>query len=77
VALLLSLGFPAKYTRNADFAVIAGFYFLAKVLESADRQIFSAAHLVSGHTLKHLAASVSGYWILKMLQRRRPQLRRL
>jgi len=68
--LLLSLLFPPKYTRGADFAVVVGFYVLAKILEESDRQIFALGHIVSGHTLKHLAAGAAGYWILRMLQKR-------
>ncbi|HXW54748.1 MAG TPA: hypothetical protein VEJ67_03285 [Candidatus Cybelea sp.] len=47
---------------------------LAKVLESTDRALFSHGHVVSGHTLKHVAASISAYWILRMLECRRPLL---
>ena len=32
-------------------------YALAKVLETFDEPIFAAGHIVSGHTLKHLAAN--------------------
>jgi hypothetical protein len=69
--LLLSLLFAAKYTRGADFAVVVGFYVLAKILEESDRQIFALGHIVSGHTLKHLAAAAASYWILRMLKRRK------
>ena len=65
--LLLALLFPAKYTRGSDFAVVVGFYVLAKILEEADRQVFALGHFVSGHTLKHLAAAAASYWILRML----------
>jgi len=75
--LLLTLLLPAKYTRSFDFAVIAAFYLLAKILETANRRIFEVVHIVSGHTLKHLAAAGAGYWILRMLQKRRPQPRSL
>jgi hypothetical protein len=68
--LLLSLLFPAKYTRGSDFAVVVGFYVLAKILEESDRQIFALGRTVSGHTLKHLAAAAAGYWILRMLKKR-------
>jgi hypothetical protein len=68
--LLLALLLPPKYTRGTDFVVVVGFYVLAKILEESDRQVFAAGHLVSGHTLKHLAAAAAGYWILRMLQRR-------
>ena len=68
--LLLALLFPPKYTRGADFAVVVGFYALAKILEESDRQVFELGHVVSGHTLKHLAAAAAGYWILRMLKKR-------
>jgi hypothetical protein len=74
LVLLLMLALPARYTRSSDYAVIAGFYALAKILELTDRKIFQAIHAVSGHTLKHLAAALAGYWILRMLQKRRPLL---
>jgi hypothetical protein len=47
---------------------------LAKVLESTDRALFSHGQVVSGHTLKHVVAAISAYWILRMLERRRPVL---
>jgi hypothetical protein len=64
---------PPRYTRGADFLVIFGFYVLAKVFETEDRRIFGlTGRVVSGHTLKHLAAGAAGFWILRMLARRRP-----
>jgi len=70
--LLMALLFPPRYTCGSGLVFVAGFYILAKILEVLDKQIFSLGHVVSGHTLKHLAASLAGYWILRMLQRRRP-----
>jgi len=64
--------FPARYTRSSDLAIVAVFYVLAKLLETFDGQVFSICHLVSGHTLKHLAASLSGHFILRMLHLRHP-----
>ena len=70
LVLLLILLLPAKYTRGYDFAIVVGFYVLAKILEEADRQVFALGHIVSGHTLKHLAAAMASYWILRMLKKR-------
>lgn len=70
--LLLMMLVQARYTRNQDFAVIVGLYVLAKILEESDRQVFALGHVVSGHTLKHLAAATAGYWILRMLKKRSP-----
>jgi hypothetical protein len=70
--LVIALLLPSRYTRGRDLAIVAGFYVLAKILEALDRPIFDLGHFVSGHTLKHLAAAGAGYWILRMLRKRRP-----
>jgi hypothetical protein len=70
--LLLALLLPPRYTRGSDFAVVVGFYALAKILEEGDRQVFAVGHFVSGHTLKHLAAAAAGYWLVRMLAKRQP-----
>jgi hypothetical protein len=72
LALLAALLLPARYSRGLDLLVIAGLYAFAKICEMADRQIFSLGHIVSGHALKHLAAGLAGFWILRMLQNRQP-----
>jgi hypothetical protein len=64
--------FRPRYTRSYDLAIVTGLYVVAKLCETFDRQIFSAGRLVSGHTIKHLVASLSGYWILRMLRLREP-----
>ena len=40
------------------------FYVLAKVAEFYDAQIFSALRVISGHSLKHLLASLSAVALL-------------
>jgi hypothetical protein len=70
--LLIVLLFPARYSRGSDLAIIVGFYALAKALETLDKPIFNIGHIVSGHSLKHLAAAGAGYWLLRMLRMRRP-----
>ena len=73
LALPVLLLLPPRYTRSWDFAVVFGFYVLAKIFETEDRQIFSLdQHTISGHTLKHLAAGAAGFWVLMMLQKREP-----
>ena len=69
---LIALLLKPRYSRSADFAIVFGFYLLAKIFETADRFIFAHGHIVSGHSLKHLAAAMAGYWILRMLQLREP-----
>jgi hypothetical protein len=72
LVLLVAVLLPPRYTRGSDLVIVVGFYILAKLLELLDRPIFDAEHLVSGHTIKHLAAAAAGYWILRSLQKRKP-----
>jgi len=72
VLLLLVALFPPRYTRGADLIVSLLIYALAKAFEAADRPIFNLGGIVSGHTLKHITAAVSAYWILRMLTLRAP-----
>jgi hypothetical protein len=70
IPLILAL-FPARYTRGADIMVAIGIYAVAKLFEEFDLAIYEATGaLVSGHTLKHLAAAVGTWWLYRMLTRR-------
>ena len=70
VIILLTKLFPSLYTRGADIYAVLGWYALAKAAEMADQQIYDLGNLVSGHTAKHLLATVGAYWILRTLLRR-------
>jgi hypothetical protein len=69
---VLFLVYPPKYTGGSYWIVAAGLYLLGKALEYADRAIYSAGSLVSGHTLKHLAAAAACFAILRYFQTRTP-----
>jgi hypothetical protein len=43
---------------------------LAKVLESLDGEILALGHVVSGHSLKHVAAAAAGFVTCRMLMLR-------
>jgi hypothetical protein len=66
--------FPPRYTCGSDFLVALAFYALAKLLEVSDAPIYRATRsMMSGHALKHVAAALAAYWLLRMLQRRVPR----
>jgi hypothetical protein len=72
--VLLAVLHPSRYTRgNAIYAVFV-MYVLAKILEHFDRELFALGGVVSGHTLKHLAAAVSGFIVCGMLLSRTPRM---
>lgn len=70
LALILQL-FEPKYTGSFYWIVAIAFYALAKVFEHFDEEIFSAGLMLSGHTLKHLAAAAAGFSILLLFKNRR------
>jgi hypothetical protein len=66
------LFFPRSYTRGSDVLTVTGFYVLAKIAEALDAPIYAATGWISGHTLKHLIATVAVFWVLRMLRKREP-----
>jgi hypothetical protein len=70
VLLLMAVVHPSRYTRASDLYFIFGWYVLAKVLESLDKQILAFNHVVSGHSLKHVAAAAAGFVACYMLMKR-------
>ena len=70
--LILVLAITHKHIKSLGvslYAVVA-WYALAKVFESNDHAIFEATgHWVSGHTLKHLAASLAALPIIFAIQK--------
>ena len=71
VVLMLML-YPPRYSHTTLIVAGLGAYALAKVLELADGAIFNTGHLVSGHSLKHLAAAAGVGLVVAALRRRRP-----
>ncbi|HUG36158.1 MAG TPA: hypothetical protein VML54_04355 [Candidatus Limnocylindrales bacterium] len=73
VPLVMAL-FPPRYTRGGDLVVALGLYVVAKVFEALDAAVLAAGHVVSGHTIKHLLAGLSGYAVARMLTARAPAI---
>ncbi len=61
----------SRYTRGEDIYWVFAAYLAAKLFETFDAEIFGLlGGMVSGHTLKHLAAAASGAVVAFMLARR-------
>jgi hypothetical protein len=71
LVLILRL-FEPRYTGTSYWVIAAALYALAKLLEFYDEAIFSVGSVLSGHTLKHLAAAAACFAILRLFQNRRP-----
>lgn len=68
---IILLLFPAKYDRGWEMLIPVFLYGLAKVAEKNDRELYLLTGFLSGHTLKHLLAAFSIFWILLILLRRK------
>ncbi len=71
--MVLVLGFAVCKPRDGALAVswatVIAIYVAAKLLELGDGQVFAASgEWVSGHTLKHLAASLAAWPVLSALR---------
>jgi hypothetical protein len=69
---LLLLLFPARYGRGEDLLFALGWYLAAKLAESYDGEVYAFLGVVSGHTLKHLLATVGAAWLARMILLREP-----
>jgi len=69
--VVLFLLFPARYTNASYWIIAAVLYALAKVFEYADAPIYSAGEILSGHTLKHLAAAAACGAVLRYFETRK------
>lgn len=56
--------YRSGHIRNSMYSVAVFWYVLAKIFESYDQAILDFTGFVSGHTLKHLCASVAIFWLL-------------
>jgi hypothetical protein len=72
VVVLLLLLYPARYPGSGYLVAGLAAYAAAKGLEIADSQIFAIGEIVSGHTLKHLAAAGGVACLIGMLRARAP-----
>ena len=69
LAVILLFGlYPPKYTGTYYWIAAGALYALAKLLEFTDEAVYSTGNLVSGHTLKHLAAAGGCFAILRYFQ---------
>ena len=62
--------FPSRFTHTLAYWWLIAAYFIAKVLEHFDSQIHSLLVIVSGHSLKHIAAAVGLYVLLRGYEER-------
>ncbi|MCP3370244.1 hypothetical protein [Bradyrhizobium cajani] len=69
LAVGLALTRPRPGALGVPLGGVISFYVLAKLFELGDATIFEATgHIVSGHTLKHLAAALAAWPVIRALR---------
>lgn len=69
---------PARYTGLRYIAYTLGWYVIAKLLEHFDDSIFDLTFgVVSGHTLKHIAAALGVHMLLLYVRKRQVKNKKL
>ena len=69
---LILLLFPARYDKSSAIWWVLFWYLMAKLLEWLDAEIYDILALVSGHSLKHVAAAIGCLVFLHHLRLRQP-----
>jgi hypothetical protein len=66
--ILLFFGGSARGRAWHQLGWVFGWYLVAKVFDVLDCPVWSALGIVSGHTVKHIAAGLSTWWLVRMFQ---------
>ena len=67
---MVLLMFDAKYSHDRAIWWFLGWYLIAKIFEVFDDQVFAWIPIISGHSLKHVAAAIGCLIYLRYLQHR-------
>jgi hypothetical protein len=72
----IALMLPSRYTWGAAIYWAFACFVLSKAFEAWDQPIYRLLGVLSGHTLKHLAAAAAGFVLCAMLARRTVRMAR-
>ena len=68
VIIVFLLAYPAKVPYSKPLLLVLAWYVLAKVCEHYDHEIYQFSGFWSGHTLKHLCASVALVYVIQVVE---------
>ncbi len=67
---LIVILYNSIYTRNRDLLLVLLIYLIAKVFEYFDKPVYETTGFLSGHSIKHIIAAISIYYVIRMLKLR-------
>jgi hypothetical protein len=68
---IILIFFHSDDSNPGGYWLLLSAYVIAKIFEHFDREIFALSGVMSGHTLKHLAAAAGIFLLLVSFRRRR------
>jgi hypothetical protein len=75
LSIYILLFYRSRYTAQYNWWLVLVWYGIAKVFELYDHEVFLMLHkTVSGHTLKHIFATLASFQVLYYLTRRAPKI---
>ena len=63
--------YESAFDRTRCLWLAMGFYLLAKLFEQFDAMVFDLGRVFSGHSIKHLAASVAPWMLIVGMKNRK------
>ncbi len=75
LTVIILFSFKSRYTGSTGYWWVLASYALAKLLEHADEEIHILTGIISGHSLKHIAAA-AGIYILILYYRNRQLIKK-
>jgi len=70
ILVALAATHPSRYTRGAAIYGVFAAYVLAKVFEHFDDELLAMGNVISGHSVKHIAAAIAALLVCHMLWKR-------
>jgi hypothetical protein len=67
IAVILALFESKDHNKSLVFSVM-GWYFIAKIFEFIDSQVYEITGVISGHSLKHIFAAIACLYIVKWIR---------
>lgn len=67
---ILLFAYQSRFLSFSGYIYLIAFYLLAKLFEHFDELVFSALKIISGHSLKHIAAAVGIAVLIRFYLRR-------
>jgi hypothetical protein len=67
---LLLLLFKPRFTGTGGYWAMVFAYVLAKIFEFFDGSVFNSLDIISGHSLKHIAAALGVLFLLRTYKTR-------